>query len=127
MARDKLTAFGVKRAKPAPGGKIRMLSDGGNLWLQVKASKDGKTIYKSWIFRYAVPGMYRTSKTGKQHQVERQMGLGNTADISLEKAREAAQEARLLLRSGVEVHQVIRFSDDSEPVGCVPCSCSHGA
>jgi integrase len=100
MARNKLTAFKVQRAKPGPGGKVRMLSDGGNLWLQVKASKDGAAVYKSWIFRYALPGVYRTSKTGKQHQVERQMGLGNTDDISLEKAREAAQEQRLLLRAG---------------------------
>jgi integrase len=66
-----------------------MFADGGNLWLQVTAGKDGG-IHKSWVFRFAVAG------TGR----ERQMGLGPVHTIGLAEAREKARSARLLLLEG---------------------------
>ena len=78
----KLTALRVKNAKP--GDK---LSDGGGLRLDVDRNGNG-----SWCFRYTSPA------TGR----ERFMGLGPLADVGLAKAREAAQEARGLLRQGLD-------------------------
>jgi integrase len=75
-----LTALQVKNAKP--GDK---LTDGGGLRLDV--DKNGN---KSWVFRFTSPVIGR----------ERFMGLGPIADITLAQARDAAQEARSLIREG---------------------------
>lgn len=75
-----LTALQVKNAKP--GDK---LTDGGGLRLDVD-----KTGNKSWIFRFTSP------VTGK----ERYAGLGSASDVTLAQAREAAQDARALIRAG---------------------------
>jgi integrase len=77
-----LTALQVKNSKP--GDK---LSDGGGLRLDV--DKAGN---RSWTFRYTSP------VTGR----ERYMGLGPLADVSLAKARDAAREARDLLRQRLD-------------------------
>jgi hypothetical protein len=45
----KLSAVAVAKAS-LPG----MYGDGGGLWLQITASKNGKQPNKSWIFRYSV-------------------------------------------------------------------------
>lgn len=60
-----------------------MYSDGGGLWLQVSAFGS-----KAWIFRYDLNGKRRS------------MGLGPIHTISLAEARQAALEARKLLREG---------------------------
>ncbi|MBN8955035.1 MAG: integrase arm-type DNA-binding domain-containing protein [Rhizobiales bacterium] len=78
----RLTATDVKRAKP--GAK---LADGGGLRLDVDRNGNG-----SWIFRFTSPA------TGK----ERFMGLGPLQDVPLAQARDAAQEARQLLRQSVD-------------------------
>jgi Arm DNA-binding domain len=75
-----LTALQVKNAKP--GDK---LTDGGGLRLDVD-----KNANKSWVFRFTSP------VTGR----ERFMGLGPIADVALAQARDAAQEARALIREG---------------------------
>jgi integrase len=75
-----LTALQVKNAKP--GDK---LTDGGGLRLDV--DRNGN---KSWVFRFTSP------VTGK----ERFMGLGPVDDVALAKARDAAQQARALIRDG---------------------------
>ena len=77
-----LTALQVKNAKP--GDK---LGDGGGLRLDV--DRNGN---KSWIFRYTSPA------TGR----ERYMGLGPAGDVTLAQARDAAQEARGLIRKGLD-------------------------
>src|SRR5262245_47445408 len=82
QAMHKLTALKVKNAKA--GDK---LTDGGGLRLDVDRSGNG-----AWIFRYTSPA------TGR----ERFMGLGPLADVSLSKAREAAHEARDLLRQHLD-------------------------
>jgi integrase len=75
-----LNALQVKNAKP--GNK---LADGGGLRLDV--DRNGN---KTWIFRYTSP------VTGR----ERYAGLGPIADVTLAQARDAAQEARALVRAG---------------------------
>jgi integrase len=76
----KLTAIKVKNAK-APG----RYGDGAGLYLQV--TKDGVA---SWVFRY---------ERGKR---EHWAGLGPLRDVTLAEAREAARDARRLLRSGTD-------------------------
>jgi integrase len=73
-----LTALQVKNAKP--GDK---LGDGGGLRLDVDRSGN-----KSWVFRFTSP------VTAK----ERFMGLGPLRDVTLAQARDAAAEARSLIR-----------------------------
>lgn len=75
-----LTALQVKNAKP--GDK---LADGNGLRLDVDRSGN-----RSWIFRFTSP------VTAK----ERFMGLGPLREVSLAQAREAAAEARALIREG---------------------------
>lgn len=73
--RHRLNARQVTTAKPG------MHADGGGLWLRAQLGG------RSWIFRY------KSSTTGK----ERLMGLGPFPDITLLKAREAADAARLVV------------------------------
>jgi integrase len=80
-----LTALAVKNAKG--NGKRQRLGDGDNLWLFI--DKNGN---KTWVFRYLSP------ITGK----EREMGLGSERDLSLSEARDKRDEARKLLRDGVD-------------------------
>lgn len=77
-----LTALRVKNAKP--GDK---LTDGGGLRLDVDRNGNG-----SWILRFKSPVTSR----------ERFMGLGPVADVALAAARDAAQEARTLIRQGID-------------------------
>lgn len=73
-----LTALQVKNAKPGD-----RLSDGGGLRLEV--DRNGN---RAWVFRFTSP------VSGK----ERYMGLGPVRDVSLTNARDAAAEARALIR-----------------------------
>jgi integrase len=73
-----LSPLKVKNAKPG------MYADGGCLYLQVTASKDGKRLNRSWIFRYRIAGRLRD------------MGLGSVDILSLAEARERARDARKL-------------------------------
>jgi integrase len=94
----RLTSNKVKNAKPGPDGKTVLLCDGGGLWLQVSAGKDGQ-INKSWLFRYAAAGT-KISRTGREYRRERQMGLGALHTVGLAEAREMARGARLLVLQG---------------------------
>ncbi|WP_199170550.1 site-specific integrase [Caulobacter sp. FWC2] len=80
MARiyERLTAMTVRQLQGA--GRY---PDGGGLYLQITPSGG-----KSWIFRYHTAG------------VERQMGLGPLAFVSLAEAREKARAARLQRYNG---------------------------
>jgi integrase len=79
----RLSALAVAKASE-PG----MYGDGGGLWLQITASKNGGRPNKSWLFRYAVG-----SRT-------REMGLGSLATVSLAEARDAALASRKLRLAG---------------------------
>jgi integrase len=94
----RLTTRKVESAKPGPDGKPVLLCDGGGLWLQVSAGKDGRA-NKSWIFRFAAAGI-KVSRTGREYRRERQMGLGPVYTVGLADAREMARRARLLVRQG---------------------------
>jgi integrase len=90
----------IRNARPGPDGRTVLMCDGGGLWLQVGAGKNGQT-NKSWVFRYAVAGM-KISKTGREYRRERQMGLGPLHTVGLADAREMAREARLQVARGVD-------------------------
>jgi integrase len=79
-----LSPLKVKNAKPG------MYADGGCLYLQVTASKDGKRFNRSWIFRYRVAGRLRD------------MGLGSVDILSLSEARERAREQRKQRLDGID-------------------------
>jgi len=86
MARGmRLSAKYVERSK-----ELGLHCDGGNLWLQVTPSKDGKRLNRSWVFRYTLNGVTRNA------------GLGSTATIDLKTAREKAREYRALLHDGID-------------------------
>ena len=76
----KLTAVRVRTLTAA--GRY---GDGKGLWLQVRDAER-----RSWLLRF------------KLHGRERAMGLGAVEDVSLAEARAAADEARKLLRQGID-------------------------
>jgi integrase len=96
----RLTTNKIKTAKPRPCGKTALLCDGGGLWLQVSAGKEGQ-VNKSWIFRFAAAET-KISRTGRPYRRERQMGLGPLHTVGLADAREMAREARLLVLKGID-------------------------
>src|SRR5262249_23573555 len=105
MRLNRLSQRKIETARPAIGKRkdgraVRMLADGGGLYLQIVAESDG-TINRSWIFRFAT-GNTKTSKNGKVHNIERQMGLGSLDTISLAEAREKALKCRKLRDEGID-------------------------
>jgi len=65
-------------------------SDGGGLYLQVKATKDGDGFSRSWVFRYFWQGR------------RRDMGLGSVKDWSLSEARDRAYDLRQMVSRGID-------------------------
>jgi integrase len=109
MTLNRLSQRKIETAKPKPGNRADgkstlMLADGGGLYLQVTAEKDG-TINRSWIYRFAT-GKTKISRNGFSHNVERQMGLGSFPTISLADAREKALKARKLRDRGLHPIEV---------------------
>ena len=105
MRLNRLSQRKIETARPTiskrkDGRDVRMLADGGGLYLQIVAESDG-TINRSWIFRFAT-GKTKTSKNGKVHNIERQMGLGSLDTISLADAREKALKCRKLRDQGID-------------------------
>src|SRR5271166_2834830 len=76
-------------ARPPEGRTAATLADGGNLFLQVSAGKDGG-VRRSWTFRYELDG--------RRHE----LGLGPLHTVSLAQAREFARELRLKIKTGVD-------------------------
>jgi integrase len=89
MARERLTDRQIRAAKLPKGRRAIMLSDGGNLLLQITHSASGD-LNRSWIFRY--------EREGKRHDV----GLGAYPDRTLQAARAKAQEFRRGLLDGID-------------------------
>jgi integrase len=79
---EKLSALKVQRLK-APG----LYSDGGGLYLQIKAAGA-----RSWVFRYRMGG----------RKPPRDMGLGSLDSVSLAEARLKAADKRSLISDGVD-------------------------
>ena len=86
MARGGIAKLKDRQLRTSTPG---MLSDGGNLYLQVSKGPNG--IRRSWIFRFVMPG-------GRQ----RDLGLGGFDTIGLAQARDLAKQARELLVSGID-------------------------
>lgn len=78
-----LTDAAIRRAKPA--AKPQKLADGGGLFLFITVAGA-----KSWRWKYRVAGK------------EKLLTLGLYPDVTLAKAREAREDARRLLASGVD-------------------------
>ncbi|WP_312327955.1 integrase arm-type DNA-binding domain-containing protein [Stenotrophomonas sp.] len=78
-----LTDVAIRRAKPSD--KPQKLADGGGLYLMITTAGA-----KSWRWKYRVAGK------------EKLLTLGLYPDVTLASAREARDDARRLLRSGVD-------------------------
>lgn len=92
-----------KKSKELSATEVRHLRPGthtvggvAGLLLVVRASGA-----RSWIYRYAT-GETRISKKGHPFAVRRDYGLGGFPDLPLKDAREAAREARALIRQGID-------------------------
>ena len=79
---DKLSPLKVQRLR-APG----LYSDGGGLYLQIKAAGA-----RSWVFRYRMGG----------RKTPRDMGLGSLETVSLADARGKATDKRNLILAGID-------------------------
>lgn len=86
MARHKLQDKKVASEKLDPGQTDKLLSDGENLYLRIRP--DGK----SWWY------IFKSPITGKR----RKLALGAYPTISLAKAREEAEKARVLVSDGID-------------------------
>lgn len=83
MAKNLLTDRGIKAAKP--GEKMTMLSDGEGLYMRVQPSGS-----KTWIYVY------------EMHNKQRRMGIGTYPTVTLQRARELAEDARKLRADGID-------------------------
>ena len=91
---ERLTDMEVRQAKPDPSGKIKVLSDGGNLRLRV-----GPGTTKHWQYR-----VHR----GKG-QPETTVGLGPYPLITLSEARDKATKLRKMAFEGVDLGVEIKL------------------
>lgn len=82
-ATNKLTSTWIRQAKP--GSKVRKLTDGGGLFLQVEVSGS-----KLWRFSYRFGGKQKT------------ISMGPYPVIGLAEARAARDEAKALLLGGID-------------------------
>jgi integrase len=98
-------------------GKPGRYADGGGLYLQVTASKNGG-VTKSWLFRFM---RRHVSRTGKP--LSREMGLGplsihkRDGFISAKEARDRAYQARESLKAGIDpldARRVLRTTERLE-------------
>jgi len=85
---NRLKQTEVTNAKPKRGRFVNRLLDGGGLYLQATAGKDG--VNRNWVFRYELDG------------VRHDMGLGPLHTIGLAKAREIALELRQQIKAGID-------------------------
>jgi hypothetical protein len=79
----KLTDINIKKAKP--GDKVRKLSDGGGLFLQIETAGG-----KLWRYKYRFEGKQKL------------LALGKYPDVPLQEARKRHQEAREQLAQGID-------------------------
>jgi len=88
--RNKLTDIKCRTAG------LGIYGDGGGLYLHVQQGAHG--LRRNWLFRFMMAGRARG------------MGLGSYPDISLQRAREKAQECRSLKADGIERKRAVRTS-----------------
>jgi integrase len=85
---EKLNDRQVRTAKPKGKTKRVLLSDGGNLYLQVSLGKDNN-VRRSWLFRYQ-----------RTNERVRDMGIGSLNNVGLAEARDLALKYRKLVKEG---------------------------
>ncbi len=109
MARtlSRLSDRAVQTAKPDKGKTVKMLADGGGLYLQCKLGTDGN-INRSWIFRFALRG------EGEGPKRQRLMGLGSLNTIGLAEARKRAARCREMRLDNIDPI-VAREAEHSSP------------
>jgi integrase len=87
-------------------------SDGGGLYLSVTQAKGGGALRKSWVFRYErADTELRTEYQKARGSRQRDMGLGPTHTVTLDKARALAAAARLLLLENIDPIEQRRIDD----------------
>jgi integrase len=87
-------------------------SDGGGLYLSVTEAKAGGSLRKSWVFRYERAGTeLRTEYQKARGSRQRDMGLGPTHTVTLDKARALAAAARLQLFENIDPIEQRRIDD----------------
>lgn len=84
-----LQATGLKNLKPKEGRKLTKYHDGEGLYLWVY--DDGKKSYKRWFFRYRFEGVNKP-----------ELLIGAFPTVSAAEAREKGDEARELLKNGID-------------------------
>lgn len=87
----------VLTVKAIATSKAAKLRDGGGLWLVTKGSG------RYWIFNYTFAGL------------RREMGIGPLHTVALAEARDKAEEARKLLRQGVDPLAAKREAEEASP------------
>jgi integrase len=88
----KLTWRKARELIHLPKGRSNIrVGDGGGLYLQVTRAANGAET-RAWLFRFTSP------VTGKK----RDMGLGPLMTVDIDKAREEARKARILIREGID-------------------------
>lgn len=87
----------VLTVKTIAANRAAKLRDGGGLWLITRGAG------RYWIFNYTFAGL------------RREMGLGPLHTVGLADARSKAEEARQLLRQGVDPLAVKREAEDASP------------
>jgi integrase len=98
---SRLTPLSARNAKLGKGKKKDHLADGGGLYLQLSAGKQGQ-VRRSWIFRYDVAGK-RTD-----------IGLGGLGVRTLKEAREEAKRLRLVLHDGDDPLEQKRITKETK-------------
>ena len=96
--KNRLTATEIKHA---PVGTHH---DGGGLYLKVRASRNGKSVSRQWLFRYWDDGKGRW------------MGLGSTERVTLKHARDAADEARRMRPQGLDPIAIRKAARQAKPI-----------
>jgi integrase-like protein/Arm domain-containing DNA-binding protein len=99
----RLTSREVCSSKPKRGRRKSLLSDGGNLKLQL-IREESDHILRSWLFCY--------ERDGQRHE----MGLGALHTRGLKEAREEAKRLRLLLLDGIDPLEHRRKTVESRAV-----------
>ena len=92
-----------KKAEPKSDLQVRRITKpgfhpvGGVAGLLLKVSPNGS---RSWVLRFST-GEVRMSKSGNTFLARHDMGLGGYPDVGLSGARDAARDARALIRQGI--------------------------
>lgn len=84
----KASELGALEVSRLTGEGLHFVGGVAGLALQVRASRDGKTVARSWVLRVTVAGK------------RRDMGLGGYPDVTLAGAREKARKMREMVDSG---------------------------